>query len=34
MVPPPEGPPARMRGEAFASDVLCAQQDGEVLVSP
>jgi tRNA (adenine57-N1/adenine58-N1)-methyltransferase len=34
VVPPPEGPPARVRGEAFHSEVLCDQQDGGVLVSP
>ncbi len=34
VVPPPEGPAARVRGEAFGSEVLCAQQDGGVLVSP
>ncbi|MFH1034970.1 MAG: hypothetical protein V1806_10730 [Pseudomonadota bacterium] len=34
VVPPPEGPPARVRGEAFGSEVLCAQFDGGVLVSP
>ncbi|MBI5523973.1 MAG: methyltransferase domain-containing protein [Desulfarculus sp.] len=34
VVPPPEGPPARLRGEAFASEILCQQQDGGVLVSP
>ncbi len=34
IVPPPEGPVARVRGESFGTEALTSQHDGGVLVSP